>query len=1029
MYLAAHAMSLVRWMAPPWSYLQRAKHLHIQSIALLIVLMVTGNALAQRITDHEVGYTHSVWSRKDGIPDYIFSIAQTPDNWLWLASKGDLFRFDGITAERFDVAPAEGSTLSIVFATKSGDLWLGYKSGQTIMLPVNNFAHPQVIRGGVGSPLQIQEDANGDVWLRTINGLFEAKPHQPEWHPVGEQLGIHSHYFFASAIDVEGTLWVLTNDGVFGLRRDSSSFEERTDLSELVDSSAPSGTRLGGTSSDYFHQLLRYGNLYLSDVLAIAGKRIEPNSNGSRSGGYMDSGGDFWAISVDGAHENPAMNPADLRKLAQSNDLNSAVNDWTKVSSDRVITMMEDRQNNIWFGTATGLEKFQPNLATTLDLPRGVFNYAMIPGADGSIWFGNAVSNHYYRWWHVDRDAVPVEGYDMDTTSAYRDTDGSILLGTGQGYLQRFADGRFSPITPLPPGAANGDDILAIARDGRHQLWVSIVGRPIYEFRDGRWFENGERGQLPKQSANRMVADSRGRLWISYAHDLFVIDGDHMAHYARDEGMDITNIRDMLPNGIALVGGDNGLAVFDGHRFHRILAADPSGLTFINGMVRLKDGTLWLNGHEGAVRITAQELKRGIDDPTYTVALRVFGDEEGMPGVAQPIRPVPSLIEGTDGRLWFADSGGLAWLDPAKIPLNPVPPTVQIRSITVGARSYRPEQLRALDAGTRQLEIDYTALGLVDATKARFRYQLVGIDQDWQDVGTRRQAFYTNLGPGTYSFRVIASNEDGAWSTDGASINISITPLFYQTKWFLFICVGVVLAMLWLAYLYRLRQLMRRLHQRLDDRHEERDRIARELHDTYLQTVQALVFKVHAASRALPEGSTRDSIVSALNLADEALVEGRDRVRSLRASASTRTDLASAFEEVATEYVGDERPSFKVSESGTPKRVDPLIIDELYASGREAIINAFNHSHADTIHVSLSYDKDGFRIEISDNGTGMDPKIVADGGLLGHWGLRGIRERMERIGGKCRIISESESGTTLILFVDASHAYSRLPHF
>jgi signal transduction histidine kinase len=405
------------------------------------------------------------------------------------------------------------------------------------------------------------------------------------------------------------------------------------------------------------------------------------------------------------------------------------------------------------------------------------------------------------------------------------------------------------------------------------------------------------------------------------------------------------------------------------------------------------------------------------------VALRVFDSDDGVPGPAQNAFPIPSLVEGADGRLWFANDGGLAWIDPAQV-LPGHDPTVVIRSITVGDKSYRPDALPTLAPGTRNIQIDYTAIGLSNASRARFRYELIGIDNGWQDVGDRRQAFYVNLGPGAYTFRVAATNDDNTWAPATAEIHFRIEPEFYQTAWFLLLCIVLLLALLWLAYLYRLRQLTQRLHQRLEERHAERDRIARELHDTYLQTVHGLVLKVDAVSHELPEGRTKNKILGALKIANAALAEGRNRVYALRAGMADNADLAAAFQAVAQPYDGERMPQFEVTSMGAIKAADPLVIDELYASGREAIVNAFNHASASTVHVDVRYDKKGIHVTVMDDGKGIDPQVVEDGGIEGHWGLRGMRERMARIGGECRIARGAAGGTSVNLFVAASRAYA-----
>ena len=992
-------------------------------LVAVVMLLAAPCATAQQSVERVGDFTRAVWSKNDGIPDFISAMAQTPDGWLWLVAKSGLYRFDGVSAEKIDVPMADGSSLHAIFATPSGDLWLGYSSGLTLMLPRGDFLHPRRIAGNVELPCWFLQDITGTIWLGTEVGLLKNTP--LGWRRIGAESGLHGEPTYTARIDTEGTIWVINGDGVFSLTAGQTRFQYRNDVAGWLNQFI---AQFGSEK-----QVIVKNDLYffLDIVIVSAGKHLPPSFSESRYAAIIDAAGGFW-ISNPSYGVIRAANPSRdaLTKLVRDVKSKGSPDprDWTALYSGYAYEVLEDRQHNVWVSTLTTLIRFKPNLVSTLALPAGDSNYAMTSGDRGTIWFGNAVSGPAFQWWHADSVAEPISGYELDTTATFRDIDGSILIGTGSGYLKRFVDGRFESVEPLPPQAANGDDVTAIARDGQKRLWVSIRSHAIYQFSDGRWIANGGFPQLPENGLLRAVTDAHGRLWLSYPHDVFVIDGDHLTRYGRADGMDITNVYDIVPDGIPLIGGDNGFAAFDGHRFHRIATLNTSVLTGINGIVRRKDGTIWLNGSEGAVRISSEEFDRSFRDPNYQIALRVFGVEDGMPGNAQPNRPLPTLIEGTDGRLWFADFGGIAWLDPSKIPQSHFGPSVIIRTLGLGNKAYRSDAVPSLAPGTRNIEIDYTVIGLSNPDKARFRYQLSGVDSEWQDVGNRRQAFYTNLGPGDYVFRVTASNEDGVWGNAMAAVNFTIEPEFFQTKWFLVFCILLVAALLWMAYLYRLRQVTRHLHQRLDERHAERERIARELHDTYLQTVQSLVLKVHGASRELPESYTKEKIVSALDLADEALLEGRNRVAALRATASDTVDLAAAFTTVATEYHGDKRPSFEVTLAGTPKSVDPLVIDELYASGREAILNALVHACADKVVVNVEYNKEGLRVEISDDGKGIDPQVVEDGGVSGHWGLRGIRERMERIAGQCRFFSDSHSGTTVILFVPASRAYMHRSH-
>jgi signal transduction histidine kinase/ligand-binding sensor domain-containing protein len=993
-------------------------------VAVFVALIGIANCVvAQRAVDRVDDYTRINWFQSDDVPVHVEAMAQTADGWLWLASRSHLYRFDGVSAELYNVPNEDGSNLVRILATRSGDLWLGYVAGRTLVIHGGDFSHSQVVKGFFGQPLLLAEDSEGNVWGSSSTHLYEVS--QSQWQPVDERRGILGSYIYSIALDTQKTFWVFTNQGLFSLDPGQKSFRQRTDITQGLDWK----TLVNAEKTDA--HVVVYAQIYFLSVLARAGRHIVPMYSSSRYFVGPREADFCWIAVSSGTYKGRYLNASELKKFANDVPGVMAANpaDFAKLASGPSGMIFEDRQHNVWSAAMAGLNRFRQSAIETVDVPNGVTAFAMLPDEHGGIWFGNAVSVDLFRWWHADKQVTAIPGYDLDTTSVYRDADGTILIGSGYGYVRRFDGKTFQPVESLPPDAERGDDdIIAMVRDGEGRLWVALRNHPIYVKTDSGWVANGGFKELPSLGLLRAVADTNGRLWLSYAHELFILDGSHIQRYAEDAGMDILNVRDIIPNGTPLIGGDSGLAAFDGHRFHDVSTLDPSVLTGITGMVREADGTVWINGFRGGVRIGAEELKRSIADPNYKMSVRIYGANEGMPGIAQMNRPVPTLVEGTDGRLWFATTRGIVWLDPAKASIDKSVPIPVVRMMKVANSTLRPAAQMNLPAGSRAFEIDYTALGLTEPTSAHFRYQLVGVDSDWQDAGTRRQAFYTNVGPGKHRFRVEASSEDGTWSTSDASINFSIEPYFYQTKWFLALCFCLALVMLWLAYIYRLNQVTRRLHQRLGERHAERNRIARELHDTYLQAVQALVLKVHTASRELPDGGTKEKIVRALNLADDVLVEGRKRVSALRAGATNSIDLAAAFEEIAQGYDSDDHPSFKLTSTGTAKSTDPLVIDELYASGREAIINAFSPSRADLIRVDVDYTRRGIRLQVSDNGNGIDPQIIVDGGLRGHWGLRGIRERMERIGGQCRFISDSHSGTTVILFVDASRAYMGRSH-
>jgi signal transduction histidine kinase len=306
---------------------------------------------------------------------------------------------------------------------------------------------------------------------------------------------------------------------------------------------------------------------------------------------------------------------------------------------------------------------------------------------------------------------------------------------------------------------------------------------------------------------------------------------------------------------------------------------------------------------------------------------------------------------------------------------------------------------------------------------------LEGTDTGWQNVGTRRQAYYNNLGPGSYRFRVIACNNDGVWNETGASLDFSILPAWYQTLWFRSICVVAFALLLWMLYRLRLRQMERLYIARMQERVGERTRIARELHDTLLQSFQGLLMVFQAASNLLPHrpDDAKKKLDGAIEKTSQALNEGRGAVQGLRSAAAIGSDLAVALRTLGDELAtgGDDRKSsaFEVMVEGEPKNLKPVVRDEVYRIAGEALRNAFAHAEANRIEVEIHFDALRLRLRIRDDGKGIDFDLLGDEGRPGHWGLQGMRERAKVIGGKLEIWSSAQSGTEVELTLRSSVAY------
>ena len=440
--------------------------------------------------------------------------------------------------------------------------------------------------------------------------------------------------------------------------------------------------------------------------------------------------------------------------------------------------------------------------------------------------------------------------------------------------------------------------------------------------------------------------------------------------------------------------------------------------------------SVWLYLACGLVRIGQSELDAWASHPKQTIQAAVFDSSDGVSNHRFTGGYSSLVAKSADGKLWFVQSGGVSVIDPHHLPFNTVPPPVHIEQITADDKPYDATNGLRLPAGVRDLAIDYTALSLTAPEKMQFRVKLEGQDSDWRVPVNQRHAHYTNLRPERYRFRVIASNNSGVWNETGATLDFSIAPAYYQTRWFEALVVAGAFALVWAGYRVRVRQVARDYQRRLDERVNERTRIARDLHDTLLQSFHGLLLRFQTASYLLPDrpAEAKEKLDGAIQHAAKAITEGRNAVQGLRASTVERNDLAVAIrtlgDELATDASAHQPPTFSVAVEGETRDLHPIVRDEIYKIAAEALRNAFRHAHAGRVEVEIRYDDEQFRLRVRDDGKGIDPAVLANQGLEGHYGLRGMPERAALIGGKLAVWSEAGAGTEVELRVPASIVYA-----
>jgi signal transduction histidine kinase len=369
----------------------------------------------------------------------------------------------------------------------------------------------------------------------------------------------------------------------------------------------------------------------------------------------------------------------------------------------------------------------------------------------------------------------------------------------------------------------------------------------------------------------------------------------------------------------------------------------------------------------GLVSISNEELERWWHDPHARLKFSLLDALDGAQPAASGYFPHSSVAP--NGQVWFANSSVLQMVDPAERVTVPPPPPVRIEKIMADRQEYSPSLGAHIPALTPDLEIDYTAPTFFVPQRVKFRYRLEGHDPNWIEAGTRRQAFYTDLRPGQYRFRVTASNAAGQWNAQDAGIDVFLPPMYYQTKWFFALCAAFGLIALWSLFRLRLTQIKTRLRSRLEVRMAERERIARDLHDTFFQGIQGLLLMINTATNRLrDEEPTRAVLKDALKRSDQVMAEGRQLVLDLRAESYADVSLSDALALVGSELKEVYSVAFSVTVVGTPAPLHPIVFEEVYRVAREAIFNAFQHANASLIEIKIAYERTEFRIHVRDNG-------------------------------------------------------------
>ena len=983
---------------------------------------------------------HTSWTERDGAPPTINSITQAADGSLWLGSGEGLYRFDGFTFEWIRAIDGDSPAPTEVYAllaAANGDLWIGTSFNGAILLR-NGVAKrfPQF----EGIPLNttiwtLTEDLDGTIWAATAHGLQRFDGSQ--WRSVGKAWGLPEMVGFSAQIDSNGTVWAKAyKHGLFRLKRGMRHFERLADFREeyLSFDRSPSGEYWASTNSGIcpFAEVLN-GATGPHCVVRDNWNAFNPFSGNSIL--TFDRRGNLWARSVRSGGIR-RLDTAAFGDAFHSGRPEGKVESFTErdgLTSDLIQSIFQDRRDgSIWVGTDHGLDHFRECSFLPVFPKPGASSFGVQAQKDGRVWISSIDRGGLWTA-SPEGTAEKLTLPEISIESVYETQRGTLWFATYSPFTigsihdpprDRPKEGEIASL-PLTPELQSQVAAQSIVEDRGGAVWVSFIPYGLAKWDGGHWTKNGGLTGLPEAWAVILSIGADGKLWAGYLNgEAAVIDGTSVRRFSEKDGLNIGPVAAILSSrSNCWLAGVKGLVRFDGRRFHSMSEANNRPFTGITGIAEARNGDLWLNSWEGVRRVAAAELRAAEKNPAYAVLSDLYDLTDGLPSVPQRIRPFPTAVSAPDGRIWFGLRSGVVSVDPEDPNLSsPVPPVSIVRAIADG-KTFNAATNAKLAARTKNLEIDYTAVSLNRASRVRFRYRLVGVDTGWRSAGSRRQAFYNDLAPGTYQFVVSASNGDNLWNEAVATMNMEVPPAFNQTTWFRSLCVLAAMLGLWGILRFRIRQTIAKVQAQFRERMRERERIAADLHDTLLQGYLSASLQVHAAFGRLAEDSpAKQPLRRALELIGKASDESRIVLRGIRSSQLGDLELGQALSRVPQELSASADVGFRVRVEGRPRSLRPVLLDDVYRIGREAIANAFQHAGATNIEVEVEYAANRLRMLVQDNGCGIDAQILQSG-KAGHWGLKGIRERAERIGAKLNLLSNPGAGTRVVLTVAGELAF------
>ena len=935
---------------------------------------------------------HKVWSSENGLPqNSVHRILQTRDGYLWIATEGGIARFDGIQFTVFnrDNAPEFTSNDTCCLAEDgSGGLWIGTADG--LLRYAGGTFRRYMMADGLPSAGVVSLAPTDDGFLLVLTTGGPARYDGQKFTPLTLPA-------FALGTGSDKSAWLATATGIFSYKHEHLDAayvaglpaEPIEDIGSLQDGSEWARTRTA-------FLLWSQGRLRTWQ----AGRELP----GTRVQSFLeDSRGALWIGTDQGLVVLPPARVAGDARLENVPAL----------GANSILTMFEDREHNLWVGTdTTGLHVLEQQKFQVLPSLSGVPITAITQAADGVVWLGS-MDDGLFRYESGKTQHLSTKDgllSDVILTLA-TDRDGSLWIGTPDGlnHLRGQKIESYTSADGLPD-----DFIRSLFVDNDGTLWVG-TRRGLAHREHGQFTVLSRANGLKSDLIGAMLRSHSNDLWVGTLEGLVRIREGKPTVFTKAQGLSddvITSLHEDADHTLWVGTKDGGLNRSSGDGFSPVIAHDLP--REIDAILEDAHGYLWLTSNRGIVRVLASELISCREAATCSPHIATYGPSDGMPTEETSSTGHPGAWRTADGRLWFATRKGAAIVNPIDLRENLAPPPVVIERITVDDTELKDTGREiVVPPGHVRYGFEYAGLSYVSPSRVRYRYILEGFDKQWTQAGSRRNAYYTNLPPRRYRFRVQAANEDGIWNETGAEVAFIVRPPFYRTLWFLGLAIllfaGVVFA------IYRMR--VRTLRSRFDAILAERTRIAREIHDTLAQNFVGVSAQLELTAHLLAQSQVLEAtqqVDRTRLLVREGLADARRSIWDLRAATTQATlpiRLTNLAEQSSTDLL-----KIDVNIGGTYRALVPSLENEVFRIAQEAFANMLRHARATHATLDLRYHPDDLLLTISDNGIGFET-TDATFAARGHFGLQGMRERAKQIGGTLDVKSSSETGTKVTLKV------------